>query len=313
MKRPRIGVSSCLLGEKVRYNGMHKRNSFIMDTLSKYVDFVGVCPEYECGMGIPREPVRLVGDIANPRLMTSNSGRDMTDMMQKWIKSKLLELGKEDLCGFIFKASSPSSGMERVKVYNGHGGTAGRAPGIFAKAFMERFPLIPCEEDGRLNDDNLRENFIERIFMLSRYSEEVLETGSAGVFVKFHAENKYLLMSHSEKHCRAMGKLVALGVKNKAVLMQYQEMFLEAMKLKATVSKHVNVLHHIMGYFKKQLTHDEKEELLEAIEDYRKRYVPLIVPVTLLNHYERKYKDEYLKTQYYLHPHPTELKLRNHA
>ena len=313
MKRPIIGVSLCLMGEKVRYNGMHKRDSWIMDTLSKYADFVGVCPEYECGMGIPREAIRLVGDPENPRLMTSRTGRDVTDMMQKWMNPKLKKLEKEDLDGFIFKAKSPSSGMERVKVYNDHGGMAGRAPGMFAKAFMEHFPLVPCEDDGRLHDSNLRENFIERIFALARYTEDVLASGKTKALVRFHADHKYLLLSHSEKHCRAMGKLVAGGVKNSSVLTEYEEQLLEAMKLKATVAKHVNVLQHIMGYFKKVLTADEKQELMETIEDYRKTYVPLIVPITLLNHYERKYQDEYLKTQHYLHPHPTELKLRNHA
>ena len=229
------------------------------------------------------------------------------------LSSRLVELEKEDLCGFIFKSRSPSSGMERVKVYNEKGGMAGRAPGMFAKAFMQHFPLLPCEDEGRLHDADLRENFAERIFMLSRYREEVGESPKAGALVKFHAQNKYLLMAHSEKHCRAMGKLVAGSAKTKSVFAEYETMLLEAMKLKATVAKHVNVLQHIMGYFKKHLSPDEKQELVETIEDYRKEYVPLIVPTTLLNHYERKYQDEYLKTQYYLHPHPTELKLRNHA
>lgn len=314
MNKPRIGISSCLLGEMVRYNGTHKRDRFITDTLSQFIDIVGVCPEYECGMGVPRETIRLVGNPDNPRLLTTNTGRDLTDMMQKWIRIKLSELEKENLCGFIFKSKSPSSGMERVKVYNNHGGVAGRAPGMFARAFMEHFPLLPCEDEGRLNDPDLRENFIERIFTLNRYRENVAGTGKAVALVKFHADHKYLLMSHSEKHCRAMGRLVAGGIKGgNKVFDIYEQQLLEAMKLKATVAKHINVLQHIMGYFKKHLTHDEKEELLETIGHYRNELMPLIVPVTLLNHYERKYRDEYLATQYYLHPHPVELKLRNHA
>ncbi|OVE75487.1 hypothetical protein BVX97_04420 [bacterium E08(2017)] len=313
MHKPVIGVSSCLLGENVRYNGMHKRDSFIVDTLSQFVDFVGVCPEYESGMGVPREAMRLVGDVDNYKLLTSNTGRDMTPIMMDWIAKKLPELDGENLCGFIFKSRSPSSGMERVKIYNGKGGMAGRGSGLFAKAFMERYPLLPCEDDGRLNDPVLRENFIERIFTLDRYREVAGSSKKAKDLVRFHSDHKYLLMSHSEKHCRQMGKLVADGAKNKATFQEYEDMLLEAMKLKSTVRKHVNVLQHIMGYFKNQLTHDEKEELLETIENYRNEYVPLIVPITLLNHFERKYQVEYLKTQYYLHPHPVELKLRNHA
>lgn len=312
MNKPRIGISSCLLGENVRYNGSHKRDSFITDTLSQFVELAGVCPEVECGMGVPRETIRLVGDPNNPRLVTTNSGVDKTDMMQKWISSKLFEMEKANLCGFIFKSKSPSSGMERVKVYNDHGGISGRAPGMFARAFMEHFPLLPCEDEGRLNDPDLRENFIERIFTLNRYRENVASTGKTSALVTFHADHKYLLMSHSEKHCRAMGRLVAGGIKG-GVLNIYEQLLLEAMKLKATTAKHVNVLQHIMGYFKKHLTHDEKEELLETIEYYRSGLIPLIVPVTLLNHYERIHKDKYLATQYYLHPHPLELKLRNHA
>lgn len=313
MKKPRIGVSTCLLGESVRYNGSHKRDAFITDTLSRFVDFFGVCPEYECGMGVPREAMRLVGDPAKPRLVRTNSGEDVTGMMQSWIKKRIAELEKENLCGFIFKSRSPSSGMERVKVYNGHGGLSGRAPGLFAKAFMEHFPLLPCEEEGRLNDPDIRENFIERIFTLHRYRETAGRTGRAADLVSFHAANKLMLMAHNEKLCREMGKLVADEARSRAVIKAYEEKLLQAMKFIATPAKHVNVMQHIMGYFKNDLSHAEKTELLETIQNYRSGLVPLIVPITLLNHYELKYANEYLKIQYYLHPHPLELKLRNHA
>ena len=314
MDTPRIGISACLLGEKVRYNGQHQHDRFLTETLGKYVDYVPVCPEVECGLPIPRPAMRLVGDPDSPRLMTSATGVDLTDKMMKWVPGRLKELENEDLDGFIFKARSPSSGMERVKVYNGRGGMAGRAPGMFAKAFMEDFPLLPVEDDGRLHDPNLRENFIERIFTLTRYREAIRTGSPARGLVAFHSQNKLLIMSHSPSLTTEMGRIVAgAGKSGKAAYSQYEELLLRAIKLNATIPKHVNVLEHIMGYFKKILTSEEKRELLEIISSFRQTHVPLIVPVTILSHYARKYEVSYLIDQYYLHPHPLELKLRNHA
>ena len=314
MDTPRIGISACLLGEKVRYNGQHQHDRFLTETLGKYVDYVPVCPEVECGLPIPRPAMRLVGDPDSPRLMTSATGVDLTDKMMKWVPGRLKELENADLDGFIFKARSPSSGMERVKVYNGRGGMAGRAPGMFAKAFMEDFPLLPVEDDGRLHDPNLRENFIERIFTLTRYREAIRTGSPARGLVAFHSQNKLLIMSHSPSLTTEMGRIVAgAGKSGKAAYSQYEELLLRAIKLNATIPKHVNVLEHIMGYFKKILTSEEKRELLEIISSFRQTHVPLIVPVTILSHYSRKYEIKYLTEQYYLHPHPLELKLRNHA
>jgi uncharacterized protein YbgA (DUF1722 family)/uncharacterized protein YbbK (DUF523 family) len=277
---------------------------------------VGVCPEVEAGFGIPRETLRLVGDPESPRLLTSKTRQDYTDTMLNWARTRVKELEKENLCGFIFKSKSPSSGMERVKVYTEKGFPgSNKGVGLFARAFMANFPLIPVEEEGRLHDAVLRENFIERIFALKRWRQVAEEKKSRGAIVAFHTEHKLQIMSHSQQYYRDMGRLVA-RVKEipLAVLYdQYEAMLMEALALKATVKKNVNVLQHMAGYFKKLLSRDEKKELQEIIEQYHQNYTPLIVPITLVNHYVRKYDQEYLKKQYYLNPHPIELKLRNRA
>jgi uncharacterized protein YbgA (DUF1722 family)/uncharacterized protein YbbK (DUF523 family) len=310
----RLGVSACLLGENVRYDGGHKKDDFLTDTLGQYVEYIPVCPETECGMGIPRESLRLVGEIESPRLVTTRSGIDHTDRMVQWAENKAAELKAQELCGFIFKSNSPSSGMERVKVYNDKGMPVKKGVGIFARIFMEYFPRIPVEDEGRLHDPALRENFIERIFVLKRW-REVLMQKSMGNLVDFHTRHKLLLLSHSPSHYRQMGKLVAEGKKIPIARLfdQYESLLTDALKLKATPKKHINVLQHIMGYFKAQLSSDEKQELSEIFDQYRNDLVPLIVPITLFNHYVRKYQQPYLSDQIYLHPHPAELKLRNHV
>jgi len=311
----RLGISACLLGQNVRYDGGHKLDRFLTDTLGQYVDYVPVCPEVECGLGIPRESMRLVGNPESPRLVTVRSGQDLTERMQTWAKKRVRELESEDLCGFIFKSDSPSSGMERVKVYNEKGMPEKTGRGMFARAFMEHFPLIPVEEEGRLHDPKLRESFIESIFTLKRWREVAQGKKTLGTLVVFHTQHKLLALSHSEKHFRAMGKLVAEGKKLPLndLYAQYETLLMEALKLKTTLKKNVNVLQHMMGYFKEQLSKDEKQELLEILDEYRKGYIPLIVPVTLINHYVRKYKQDYLREQVYLNPHPIALQLRNHA
>lgn len=311
----RLGISECLLGHPVRYDGGHKWDRFLTDTLGQYVEYVPVCPEVECGLGIPRESMRLVGTPDSPRLVTLRSGQDLTDRMLSWAKKRVLELEKEDLCGFIFKSDSPSSGMERVKVYNEKGMAEKKGVGLFARTYMEHFPLTPVEEEGRLHDPKLRENFIESIFALKRWREVRKERMSRGDLVAFHTEHKLLILSHSPKHQSMMGKLVAVSkaLQPAALYDQYEKQLLEALKLRTTAKKNINVIQHMMGYFKEQLSKDEKQELLEVIETYRKGYVPLIVPLTLLNHYVRKYKEPYLAQQVYLNPHPIALQLRNHA
>jgi uncharacterized protein YbgA (DUF1722 family)/uncharacterized protein YbbK (DUF523 family) len=315
MEKIKLGISSCLLGNPVRYDGGHKLDRFLRDTLGQYVDYVPVCPEAECGMGIPREAMRLEGNKDAPRLVTRGTKHDKTDMLVRWAKKRVADLAAENLCGFIFKSDSPSSGMERVKVYDDRGMPAKTGVGIFARIFMERFPLLPVEEEGRLHDTDLRENFIERIFTLKRWRDTRNMKTNRGALVDFHTRHKLLLLSHSTKLYQEMGKLVASqksqDVQN--LLLQYETLLIEALKLKATPKKNVNVLQHMMGYFKKQLSAAEKTELLGIINNYQKGFLPLIVPVTLISHYVRKYDQPYLREQIYLNPHPLELQLRNHV
>jgi uncharacterized protein YbgA (DUF1722 family)/uncharacterized protein YbbK (DUF523 family) len=316
MEKPvKIGISTCLLGENVRYDGGHKHDRFLTDTLGQYVEYVPVCPEVECGLGIPREAMRLIGDPASPRLVTTHTSRDMTERMLAYAGARVAELEKEDLGGFVFKSGSPSSGMERVRVYNDKGMPSLKGVGLFAGAFMEHFPLLPVEEDGRLNDPLLRENFIERIFALKRWRQLVIEGQKRGDLIDFHTKQKLLILSHSPKLYQAMGQLVASqkALPVNELYEKYQGLLMEALKLKTTPRKNANVLGHMMGYFKKELASDEKKELLEIIETYRNGYVPLVVPITLVNHYVRKYNEPYLKEQVYLNPHPVELQLRNHV
>ena len=311
----RLGISSCLLGNEVRWNGGHKRDKYLTLTLGNFVEYVPVCPEVEAGFGVPRETFRLVGDPDKPRLITYKSKTDHTDRMVAWAQKRVKELERENLCGFIFKSDSPSSGMIRVKVYNEKGMPHKVGVGIFARIFIEHFPLLPVEDDGRLNDPLIRENFILQIFTMKRWRDNLARKRSMGNLVDFHTRNKLLILSHSQKHYRLMGKLVAEGKKVpiKELYQQYQAILMEALKLKTTIKKNANVLQHLMGYFKKQLTADEKQELLEVFERYRNELVPLIVPITLINHYVRKYDQPYLKQQTYLNPHPEELKLRTHV
>lgn len=311
----KVGISSCLLGEKVRYDGGHKLDHYLKETLGKYVQWVAVCPETEMGLPVPREAMRLVGDPKSPRLVTVRTAIDYTDRMHRWAQEKLNKLEKEQLCGFVFKSRSPSSGLKSVKIYNASGKSSVLGVGIFARAFIEKFPLLPVEDDGRLHDPALRENFIERIFVFKRWQDFIQKGGAAGGLVSFHTEHKFLILAHSPKHHRVLGKIVANAGKNKPEELQseYIQQLMEGLKLIATVKKNTNVLQHISGYLKNFLSDDEKQEMSEIISDYHKGLIPLIVPITLINHYVRKYKEQYLKRQYYLAPHPVELMLRNHV
>jgi len=315
VQRIRLGISTCLLGQNVRYDGGHKLDRYLTDTLGRYVEYVPVCPEVEYGFDTPREAFRLVGDPESPRFVTSRTNKDFTERMMKWAKKRVIELEREELCGFIFKSNSPSSGMERVKVYGEKGMPVKKGRGVFARMFMEHFPLIPVEDEGRLHDPILRENFVERIFTLKRWREILSKKCTMGDLVEFHTNHKLLILSHSEKHNRTMGKLVAAGKEMplKELYAQYEILMMEALRLKTTPKKNSNVLMHMMGYFKKQLAKDEKQELLEIIRQYHDGYIPLIVPITLISHYVRKYNQSYLSRQTYLHPHPLELQLRNHV
>lgn len=315
MEKIKLGVSACLLGEPVRYDGAHKLDPFLVETLGRYVEYVPVCPEVECGLGVPRESMRLEGDLAHPRLVTTRTHRDLTDRMERWAAKRALELEREDLCGFIFKAKSPSCGFFAVPVFSPTGALAAKGRGLWARAFTEYFPLVPVEEEGRLRDPELRENFIERIFALKRWRDVLKKGRTRRNLVEFHTDHKLLILAHSPRHYAQMGKLVARAAERPIgeVFSEYLNLLMEALELKATARKHVNVLQHAMGYFKRQLAEDEKRELLEIIGQYARSLVPLVVPVTLLNHYARKFNEPYLTRQFYLNPHPVELGLRNHV
>ncbi len=312
----KIGVSSCLVGEKVRWNGDHKQDRYVREVLARYFEYVSICPEMEVGMGVPRETVALYGDLEKSRLISKKTQTDWTTPMQKYIKSRINSLTHEDICGYIFKSKSPSCGLGRVPVYSEFGShKVKHGPGMFAQAFTQKFPLIPTEDEGRLNDSKIRENFIVKVFSFYRL-QNLFEKGfSSGALVKFHTQHKFLLLAHSRKHYDSLGQLVAKpkSIKAEELKEKYGKVFMEALSLKSTPKKNTDVLLHMMGFLKKTLTKGEKENILSAIEDYRKELLPLIVPVTLIRHQVNKHNIEYLADQVYLNPHPKELMLRNHV
>jgi uncharacterized protein YbgA (DUF1722 family)/uncharacterized protein YbbK (DUF523 family) len=315
MKKVKIGISSCLLGEKVRYDGGHKLDLYIKETLGQYFEWVSVCPEVEYGLSVPREAMHLIGDPDSPRLVTIRSGVDHTEGMLKWAGEKLEKLGKEDICGFIFKSRSPSSGIVGVKVYTLSGMIGRTGAGIFGRAFMRYFPVTPVIDSERLHDPRLRENFIERVFVYKRWKEFLKRSDSTRDLIIFHSEHKLLILSHSPRHLNSLGNLIASARKysKENLISEYIRILTEGLQLLATVKKNTNVLLHIAGYFKKQLSPEDKQELHKVIEYYHMGYVPLIVPIMLIKHYLRKFDEPYLRRQYYLNPNPLELMLRNHV
>lgn len=315
MEKIRIGIASCLLGNEVRWNGGHKLDRFLRDELGPYVDWVPVCPEVECGMPIPRETVHLVGDPALPRLVGTKSAKDWTETMQVWGKRRLAQLEAEGLCGYVFKHGSPSSGMRGIKVWQENGQPLYSGTGLWARMMMDHFPSLPFEDDGRLHDPGIRENFIIRVFTLQRWRGMLAAGPTRGALVDFHTRHKLLIRVHSEPLYRELGTLVAHAAERDLalVLEDYAALLSRALTLRATIKKNVNALTHCVGHFKKLLSADEKQELLEVIGHYSRGLTPLIVPMTLLNHYVRKYQEPYLAGQWYLNPHPFELKLRNHV
>jgi uncharacterized protein YbgA (DUF1722 family)/uncharacterized protein YbbK (DUF523 family) len=313
----KIGVSGCLIGEKVRWNGDHKQDRYVKNILSKYFEYVSICPEVEVGMGTPRETVALYGSLEKPKMISKNTQTDWTAKMNRYIKDRIANLKNDDLCGYIFKSKSPSCGLSRIPVYDESDKSKARhGAGLFADAFIRTNPFVPVEDEGRLNDPKIRENFIIRIFCFSRLKTELLnKKAKPGTLVKFHTQHKFLLLAHSRKHYQTLGKIVAEVKENpwNQVLSSYFSTFMEALTLKATPKKNTDVLLHMMGFLKKVLTKNEKEDILTAIEDYRNELLPLIVPVTLVRHQVKKHDVEYLLDQVYLNPHPKELMLRNHV
>ena len=315
VSKPRIGISSCLLGIKVRHDGGHKHDVLITQTLGRHVEWVPVCPEFEVGMGVPREAVRLVGSPANPKMIADKSGKDWTLEMQSYANKRVRKLKDMDLSGYILKKNSPSCGMERVRIYGPKGMPYRQGRGLFAQALMTKLPLLPVEEEGRLYDPALRENFIERVFGYHRWQTLVSDGRSIKRLVDFYSQEKLLLFAHSEAHMRRLGRIVAQAKKMSfgAAMEEYGRLFMEALSHRATARKNTNVLQHMLGYFSKQLSSDERNALLGVIGDYKRSLVPLVVPLTLIRHYADKYDIAHLRGQSYLQPHPKELMLRNHV
>lgn len=306
-----VGISSCLLGEQVRFDGGHKNNSYIVQTLGQYFDFRPFCPEVSIGLGIPREPIRLVEQSGEIRCIgTKDTTLDVT--------AKLTECADEQrswqhsLCGYILKKDSPSCGMERVKVYrNDQPQKSG--VGLYAQQMMRNFPHLPVEEEGRLGDPVLRENFIQRVFIFQRWKRLLSQEAGVSAITEFHARHKLTLMSHDQNHYRRLGQMVSTisQWEINEFCRRYLTSLMPILKIPATRKNHVNVLQHIQGYLKRDLDKEDKKELNETIEQYRKGLLPLIVPITLFRHHFRKCPNEYIENSYYMNPHPAELMLLN--
>jgi len=306
-----IAISSCLLGQEVRYDGGHKHNAYVTETLGKYFDYTGFCPEVAIGLGIPRPAIQLVRIDDKLRVRgVKDPQLDVTEQLQAYANDIVAKLAGH--CGYIFKRASPSCGMQRVKVYQ-KGNLAGSDRGIYAAAIMQALPALPVEEEGRLMDPVLRENFIERVFVYHRWLRFKRKGISVAGLVEFHTRHKFSLLAHDETIYRELGQYIAaagrLDLENLA--RDYVQRLMQALAKPATRKTHTNVLMHIMGYIKEDLSTEDKQELLEILDKYRLGQVPLIVPITLLKHYLRRFPDDYIKQQFYLNPHPDELMLRN--
>ncbi len=311
----RLGISACLLGDLVRFDGGHKRDPFLVDLLGSFVEWVRVCPEVELGLGTPREALRLVRRADDIRMVNTRSGRDITDAMRTWARARVEALTGERLAGFVLKKDSPSCGMERVKLYVEGGVGERKGRGLFADALLQRFPYLPVEEEGRLSDSRLRENFVERVFAYVRLRAFLESRWTVGDLVRFHTAHKMALLAHDRAAYDALGRLVASakGRPRTEVADEYAGHFMSALARMATTRKHTNVLMHMLGHLKSLLDDESRREMLTSIEDYRQGLVPLVVPVTLLRHHVRAHRVEYLAGQVYLEPHPKELMLRNHV
>ncbi len=312
----RIGISACLLGQEVRYNGGHKRDAFLADTFGRYVEWVAVCPEVEVGMGTPRPPIRLERQGEEVRLVMPSTGEDYTDAMRSWGQRRVEALAEMDLDGYVLKKDSPSCGMERVKVYSGAGAPSKDGRGLFAEALMARLPDLPVEEEGRLNDPPLRENFIARVFVHHRWREGEREGWTRASLMRFHERHKFLLMARNQNGMRRLGRLLGdsgKGAPAPELAAAYRTGLTDVLQRPATRRGHTNVLQHLAGYVSDALDPADRAELAETIERYRLGLVPLIVPLTLIRHHVRRQGVEYLQGQAYLEPHPYELMLLNHV
>ena len=310
----RLGVSACLLGAEVRHDGSHKKDAFLTDTLGPFVEWVPVCPEVEIGLGIPRDTIHLAGDAEAPRLVVQKTGEDLTTRMRRYAEAKTRQLEALGLHGYVLKRASPSCGLFRVRVYRERDRQGGGGRGLYADALVRRFPALPVEEEGRLGDAAIRENFIERVFAFARWRAFLEATPRPRDLDAFHAAQKFAILAHSPAHHATLGRLVAsAGSHTRETLGEYGALFMEALAVRATRARHVNALRHLAGFFKRRLDAPSRAELTELIQEYRRGLVPLVVPLTLVKHHVRNFGLTCLADQVYLSPHPKELMLRNHV
>ncbi|MFO1369923.1 MAG: DUF523 and DUF1722 domain-containing protein [Marinagarivorans sp.] len=306
-----VGISACLLGDTVRFNGGHKKSDFCTQRLHDYFEFHRFCPEVAIGLGVPRQTIRLVGDFAAPRAIVPATDADLTEPLANYGREVATQA--QHFSGYILMKDSPSCGLFSTKVYSGQSPLPGKRAGIFAQALKEQLPLLPMEEEARLNDPGLCENFIARVYAYHEWRCNLIPNASPQQLVQFHSRYKYFVMAHGQALYRQLGRLVAsAGVGDfAAVLREYEQAFFNGIIKPPTRRNHVNVLYHILGYLKKQVAANLKQDLLKAVEDYRLSLVPLIVPITLLKHYLTHYACDYINQQVYLAPYPEQLKLRN--
>jgi len=309
----RIGVSACLLGHEVRYDGGHRQDPYLTDTLGRYFQWVPVCPEVEIGLSTPRPTMRLETHNGDIRLMRIAERDDLTRQMRSYCQSRVAALAQEQLCGYVLKKNSPSCGMQRVKVFEDCKAPRRTGRGLFADALVTRYPNLPVEEEGRLHDPVLRDNWITRVFAFHRLQTLWSRRWSAGDLGRFHTVHRFLLMAHSPTEFRELGRIVAdaKSLGRRELRAAYENRFMAILSKRATRAKNTNVLHHLMRFFKRDLDGEAKRELLGHVHDYRQGIVPLVVPLTLVAHYVRLLDVDYLREQVYFSPHPKELCLRN--
>lgn len=311
----RIGVSSCLLGQRVRFDGGHKKDDFLVDQLGRFVEWVPVCPEVESGMGTPRPTLRLVRDGDGVRMLETRSGRDHSAAMRRFARRRVRALARLDLCGYVLKRASPSCGMERVPVYREAGMPVRDGRGLFAEALIRALPQLPVEEERRLRDARLRENFVERVFAYRRLRDLCAGRFRRSSAIAFHTAHKLQILAHCPESYAKLGRLVAAVSKQEPRVFRerYAETFMAALARLATRGRHANVLQHMAGQLRTHLDAESRSELSGLIQDYRRGLVPLVVPLTLIRHHARRFRVAYLLGQVYLDPHPRELMLRNHV
>lgn len=312
----RIGISSCLLGQKVRYNGDHKWNQFVVEVLGNYFKWLPICPEVEIGLGVPRDTLRLVlgPDKSDPpRLIVTKTGEDLTDRMESYAQNRISDIDPLSIHGYIFKKGSPSCGVERVSIYRGNHMDNKKGRGVFAEKLVQLYPLLPVEEEGRLSDLTLRRNWVERVFAYYRLTQLKRINPSEQDIIHFHTCHKMQLLSHSRILYKELGQLVAqVGRKNKEELLDiYGSIFMKALSIHTTRKKHADVMYHLLGFLKKKITVLDKKELVEKIEKYRLSECPLVVPITLLNHHFLHHPIPWIKQQTYLEPFPQEMLIRD--